>query len=199
MKERRIRHRKGLIFFNEIDYNDSSESAGSMTDRYYHILRKSPQVARGNSMIRKHILLVGLLGALAFLLVACGDGGTALSVREVGTVTGHVIDVSLNEPMPGVAVHIKSMPFITDTSETGTIEITTLTDQNGTFYRVDVPVGDVQVSVSRNGFRTPPAQEWVLFAGGIGEIDFEMSPGTDPPEKFEGDDQSAWPPDKSDF
>jgi hypothetical protein len=110
-------------------------------------------------------------------------------------MTGHVIDVSLDQPLAGVTVHIKSIPFATDLSETGVFDMTAVTDQNGTFYRVDVPVGEVRIYVSKDGFKTPGYKVWVLYAGGIGETDFEMAPGTDPLGEFGGDEMNAWPPD----
>lgn len=145
-------------------------------------------------MIRKHILFIGLLGALAMLLVACNGSGGVTPVRQVGTMTGHVIDVALDQPLAGVTVHIKSIPFATDMSETGIFDMTTVTDQNGTFYRVDVPVGEVRIYVSKDGFKTPGYKVWVLYAGGIGQTDFDMAPGIDPAGEFGGDEMSAWPP-----
>lgn len=147
-------------------------------------------------MTRKPIILLALL-ALALLLVpACGDdNGTTPTVRLPGTILGRVVDVALEEPLPNCTITITSEPFVTDTSGTGKAVLKMSTDADGAFFRDDVPNGKVTIEVKLDGYRTPDPEMWSLSPGGIGEFLFKLAPGEDPPEKHEGDDMSARPPD----
>jgi len=147
-------------------------------------------------MTRKPILLLALLGMALCLIPACADDDAATpGIRPLGTIMGRVIDISIDEPIPNCTVTITTEPFTTDTTGTGEVVITTSTDAEGLFYRDDVPNGEVEVKVKRDGYRTPETQMWALSPGGMGEFLFEMAPGEDPPEKHEGDEQNARPPD----
>jgi hypothetical protein len=106
-------------------------------------------------------------------------------------------DNGVTPGMRGAVVTMTSVPFATDVSGTGKIALTTSTGADGRFLREDVPNGSVTVKVSHDGYRTPAAQTWALTPGGVGDLRFEMAPGEDPVPKFEGDEQSAWPPDYS--
>jgi len=147
-------------------------------------------------MIQRYLLLI-LLGLAAFVLSSCGDNDGAIppEYRDVGTISGLVIDVSTEEPIEGATVTMRSVPFAASGMVGGVVERTTVTDENGFFFRGDVPYGEVEIKVTKSGYRTPPSQKWALTPGGLGDLLFYMAPGEDPPEKFEDtDEQEAWPP-----
>ena len=144
-------------------------------------------------MIRKSVMLLGMLGVALFLLTAC-NSNSVIPVRPDGTVMGRVIDGSTDLPLAGVAVTITSSPFPSETADVQVIVKTATTDQNGLFDRSDIPEGEVEVGLQKDGYRTPDSQLWALTPGGTGSLAFTMYPGQDPPEKFSGDEQSAWPP-----
>ena len=130
------------------------------------------------------------------VIPACsGDDATTLGVRAAGTIQGLIFDVAADEPLGGVIVEITSTPFVTDQTGTGEVTIVTSTDDDGNFFRSDIPNGSIRVKVSRDGYRTPEAQYWALSPGGAGNFRFDMAPGEDPVPEFEGDEQSARPPD----
>jgi hypothetical protein len=148
-------------------------------------------------MIRKPIMLSALLALIFLLVPACSDedNGTTPTMRLAGTIMGRVVDVSLKEALPSCAITITSEPFVADTSGTGKVVLKTSTDGEGMFLRDDVPNGKVTIEVKLDGYRTPEAVTWALSPGGVGEFLFELAPGEDPPEKHEGDNMSARPPD----
>jgi hypothetical protein len=146
-------------------------------------------------MIRKPVLLLGMLGVALFVLTACNDNNAVTLGRPTGTVMGRVIDGTMNQPLAGVTVQITSKPFVNDTTDVRVIQETVTTDPNGLFDRTDIPNGEVEVKVWKTGFLTPDMQKWALTPGGTTNLVFTMYPGTDPPTKFEGDEMSAWPPD----
>jgi len=148
-------------------------------------------------MIRKPILLLIVLSIAMLMLMACNgksDPATNPEFREWGTLKGIVLDGSTNEPVVGASVDIKSIPFGPSDMVPGIIVRSTETDQDGTFQRTDVPIGDVQVRVRMSGYKTPPIQSWALTAIGTGHLAFKIYPGVDPVEKFQGDDMGAWDP-----
>lgn len=147
-------------------------------------------------MTRRLLLLIAVAGLVFLLMPACsGDDTAAGPLRPLGTIMGYVEDVSTDAPISGATVTVTSKPFVTETVATGEVVITTVTDIDGTFFRDDIPNGEIMVEIKAGGYRTPKAQTWALAPGGIGDFLFEMAPGKDPPESFEDtDDQSAWPP-----
>jgi hypothetical protein len=150
-------------------------------------------------MTRKLVLMLALAGLVLICAPACSnDDGTSGPLRAAGTVTGLVLNVSTDEPVPGAQVKITSKPFVTDATGTGDIVTYTTTDIHGLFFREDVPNGEIVVEVKASGYVTPDPEEWALSPGGIGDFLFELAPGEDPPSSFEDDDnKSAWPPDYS--
>jgi len=151
-------------------------------------------------MIRRTTLFIALTGLVMLLAVACSsdDDPVGGGFRAAGTINGQVWNVASDEPLIGATVMITSNPFATDLTETGEIVITTTTDADGRFSRADIPNGSIEVHVSKDGFVTPDEQYWALSPGGAGSFFFEMAPGEDPIPEFEGDEQSARPPDWSD-
>jgi hypothetical protein len=149
-------------------------------------------------MIRRSFMFAAAFILLMLAVPACSsDNGVTPGMRGAGTLQGTVWDVASDSPLSGAVVTMTSVPFATDVSGTGKIALTTSTGADGRFLREDVPNGSVTVKVSHDGYRTPAAQTWALTPGGVGDLRFEMAPGEDPVPKFEGDEQSAWPPDYS--
>ena len=145
-------------------------------------------------MIRNSILLAIVL-ALSVIPACSGGDATTPGVRAAGTIQGLVFDVAADEPLTGAVVEITSTPFATDLTGTGVVVIITATEENGRFNRSDIPNGSIRIKVSRDGYVTPGAQYWALSPGGAGDFRFDMAPGEDPVPEFEGDEQSARPPD----
>jgi hypothetical protein len=146
-------------------------------------------------MIQKSILLLGLVCMMALLMAACsGEDATVPAGHPLGTISGTVTDTSTNHAISGVKVEIRASAFPSDTTMVLPIVIVTTTDANGKFIRMDVPSGNIQVRVSKSGYRTPAIQNWALSGGGSSDFVFEMSPGQDPASKFDNDGREAWPP-----
>jgi hypothetical protein len=147
----------------------------------------------------KRLLVFAAFLILALSLIpSCsdsGDNGVAPGMRAAGTIQGRILDTATGDPVPGVTVKITSVPFATDTTATGTLVVMTTSGSDGIFTRTDIGNGYVTVQVNKTGYRTPESQSWALTPGGIGDFRFDMAPGQDPVNEFEGDEQNAWPPD----
>lgn len=147
-------------------------------------------------MNHRIILLLSLVILLLPVVTACSDDDDAVegTLRPVGSISGRVIDVSLQVPLEGCEVTFRSYPFENDETGSGLITLKAYTDQDGFFFRDDIPSGEVNVYVKRDGYRTSDEKEWALSPGGLGEMYFEMVPGEDPLVMPPLDDQSARPP-----
>ncbi len=150
-------------------------------------------------MIRTTILLIALLVMVSGFVVSCTDDDPATpATRATGTIQGLAYDVAAEVPLTGATVTITSTPFMNDTTGTGEIIIETTTDGSGRFLRSDIPNGYVVIRVTHAGYRTPDTQDWALSPGGGSDFRFDLAPGEDPIPEFDGDEQSARPPNWND-
>jgi hypothetical protein len=147
-------------------------------------------------MIRKSILLLAVLGIATLFIASCNGSTNPANpdFREWGTMRGLIVDGATNEPIDGATVDIKSIPFGPSAMVEGVIIKHTASGLDGSFQRVDIPIGNIQVRVKKAGYKTPDIQNWSLTASGTGFLVFTLYPGVDPVEKFTGNEMTAWDP-----
>ena len=102
--------------------------------------------------------LVGALGALGTAALIAAPGLTA---QQTGTIAGRVTDAQSGQTIAAAQV------FISD------LDMGVLTQQNGSFLLLNVPVGSHEVTVQRIGFRQE-VQTVAVQAGETMVVDFEI-------------------------
>ncbi|HUF49970.1 MAG TPA: SusC/RagA family TonB-linked outer membrane protein [Longimicrobiales bacterium] len=103
--------------------------------------------------------------ALLATLLLAGTGLTPLHAQQQpqqGRVTGRIVDAATNRPLAGVQV------FIPPTG------IGNITDENGRFLLLNVPVGTYTVTAQLVGFKQGDAQATVR-AGELAVVDFRLN------------------------
>lgn len=108
-------------------------------------------------MLRKWGTLVLLLLATPLLVMA----------QSTGKLAGRVFDASTGEPLPGANV-------LLDGTQMGTI-----TDVDGNYFIIGVPVGTYNVQASFVGYQAQTVENVEINAGYTRELDFTLSPGVE--------------------
>lgn len=161
-------------------------------------------------MLKSRIAAVLAL-MLALGLSACGGGDDGPTdpagilnsqPRPVGTVFGTVTSSVDASPISNAEVLVVSTPPAGVggiTAEGGTLGFRVLTNVDGTYRALNTPIGQLQVVARAPGFRTSAPQFWSLATNGQAPLNFVLSPGSgttpggEPLDIGQGDDQSAFP------
>ncbi|MFC4721105.1 TonB-dependent receptor domain-containing protein [Geojedonia litorea] len=106
---------------------------------------------------------------ILFSLYTFSTQATIYSEEREGTISGKVIDINLNTPLPYVNVVIKN--------ESGTIVTGGITDDDGQFKIGDIPDGKILVSIQYIGYKT------VIKEVNIGRGNYKVELGDIPLEE----------------
>ncbi len=103
-------------------------------------------------------------GTLVLLLLATP---VLVQAQNTGKLSGRILDGSTGEPLPGANVLLL-----------GT-QLGTITDVEGNYFIIGVPVGEYDVQASFVGFQPQTVQNVEINAGYTRELNFTLSPGVE--------------------